>query len=121
MSKLIIIAVFEFPYVNMGTVQIYSVEPNGEILTDAPQSLVDNFDALSYGSTNVSDNMGTPTVVNTFVLLGLMATLLTMPFMQIPFEWTTRTNRWLRSTLLWNVPIRLLLEGCMENMYAFWL
>lgn len=122
LKALIGIATFDIPYVEMGSVSSYKViEEDESSLSDMPESLLENLDELGYDSAVLSKTMGSVFVFTLVTIIALIVIVLTDPVMQLPFQWSRRTNLWLSNFLCWNFVIRLIFEGALESTFSVWL
>ena len=110
------VATFELPYMNAGALNGAWKIAGGEVLGDVSPNLYSGMDNLGYNDSNLSNSMGTVYVVTQVTVFGLIALLITLPFMRC--KGCNRLNLWLRKKLLWNTVIRLILEESLESTYA---
>jgi len=110
------IATFELPYLNVGALNgAWKIE-GGEVLSDVSPNLYSGMDNLGYNDSNLSNSMGTVYVITQVTVFGLIAVLITLPFIRC--KKLEGINLWLRKKFLWNPVIRLVLEESLESTYA---
>lgn len=118
LKSLISIATFDIPYVEMGTIKVWSIKES-TVLADIPPNVVSSMDQLGYNDSNISATFGSVYVFMLLSILGLLGILLTYPLLR--FSPAKKVHDYLKDILIWNFLIRLILEGCLESTFCFYL
>jgi hypothetical protein len=87
------VATFELPYMNAGALNGAWKIAGGEVLGDVSPNLYSGMDNLGYNDSNLSNSMGTVYIVTQVTVFGLIAVLITLPFMRC--KGCDRLNLWL--------------------------
>ena len=83
-SKIIMVATFDLPYVSMKSIpKVYQLPNDEEILPDAPENLKNSLDLLGYSSAQISSSLGSGFLVILCTIIGLLLILATLPFIGI--------------------------------------
>jgi len=133
-DKILIVACFDIPYLNMEEIYGEDLWVAGEdvsIFTDLPDNelLSSGMEALGFSSRMLSANLGSVFIIMTlsFALLGVIGFLELLSrsgkfeTFSKPENRGFRLLNYLKKKYLWNYFIRLFFECCLELIIATWL
>lgn len=119
-EKIIMVATFDIPYLNMETIgALYQLpEEEESILSDQDQSNVRaSFGVLGYGSAYMSNNLGS---VYIFMLAMVYCLYLSVVLERCKHPILVRVNNKIKDYFMWNYVIRLIIEGYMELCFSIY-
>lgn len=118
-DKISMVASFDIPNVSLGKIPRFFplIENTEELLGGEDQAnLRSSFNLLGYDSANMSDTLGSLYIIILLTGLGLLLTLILLPFKRIAC--CKKVNGKLKKFLHWNFVIRLIIEGSMDLTFT---